>query len=189
LTTSIICSKFYTHREWVDRNIIIPGYNSAIFYSAIDGPFNFDDSVLVSTLRISTAYDYPGLRTFAITRLEATQIEAIQRIQIAREFGLESWEGPAYQELCDREGAITQAEARVLGVDAFVEVAKKREEGERRKAGAIIKRSDKAVSEARARLIARERDAEQPYGTLMFFKALTKVAFGQLGTNREVLPI
>jgi hypothetical protein len=99
----------------------------------VDGPFEFDPQVLTSALRIATAYDYPGLRTFAIANLEKVSLSAVERIRLAREFGLASWEGPAYAELHERDEAITIEEATVLGLDAFVRVAKAREQELRRK--------------------------------------------------------
>jgi hypothetical protein len=53
----------------------------------------------VSALRIATAYDYPVLRAYAIEHLEKAELSAIERIKIAREFKLASWEEPAYLEL------------------------------------------------------------------------------------------
>ncbi|KAF8605207.1 hypothetical protein BDV93DRAFT_507271 [Ceratobasidium sp. AG-I] len=99
-----------------------------LYASVIEGPFEFDAPVLISALRISSVYDYPALRAFSITHLEGLPLSAIQRIELAREFQLTSWEGPAYDELYEREEAITVEEARVLGIDSFAEVVKKREE-------------------------------------------------------------
>ncbi|KAF8604194.1 hypothetical protein BDV93DRAFT_394233, partial [Ceratobasidium sp. AG-I] len=81
----------------------------------------------ISTLRIATAYDHPNLRSFAIKHLESIPLSAIERIRLSREFSLNSWEGPAYIELCERDEAITKEEADVLGIDAFVRIAKIRE--------------------------------------------------------------
>lgn len=99
----------------------------------IEGPFEFDAPVLISALRISSTYDYPDLRAFSINRLENISLSAIQRIELAREFQLASWEGPAYDELYVREEPISKEEARVLGIDAFAEVVKQREEGNLKK--------------------------------------------------------
>jgi hypothetical protein len=87
----------------------------------------------VSALRIATAYDYPALRTYAIEHLEKVELLAIERIKIAREFKLASWEEPAYLELCERDEAITMDEASVLGLEAFVHVAGIREREQRRR--------------------------------------------------------
>ncbi|KAF8596248.1 hypothetical protein BDV93DRAFT_528186 [Ceratobasidium sp. AG-I] len=104
-----------------------------LYASVVEGPFEFDPSTLISALRIATIYDYPSLRTFAIRHLEKASLSAVDRIGLAREFGLPSWEEPAYVELCNRDEAITKQEARVLGLDAFVHVAKIREKEQRRR--------------------------------------------------------
>ncbi|KAF8596256.1 hypothetical protein BDV93DRAFT_418126, partial [Ceratobasidium sp. AG-I] len=80
-----------------------------------------------SALLLATRYDHPTLRTFAIAKLENAKLSAIERIRVAREFNIPSWEEPAYLELCEREEAITISEAGVLGLEAVVQVAKIRE--------------------------------------------------------------
>ncbi|CAE6456688.1 unnamed protein product [Rhizoctonia solani] len=97
------------------------------YASAIEGPFKFDTPVLISALRIASAYGFDNLRAFAIQHLEKLSLAAIQRIQLAREFGLSSWEDPAYKELSEREKALTEEEAQVLGFSAFARVAQERE--------------------------------------------------------------
>ncbi|CAE7192797.1 unnamed protein product [Rhizoctonia solani] len=99
-----------------------------LYASAVEGPFNFDTPVLISALRISSAYGFDRMRDFAIQHLEKASLGAIQRIQLAREFGLLSWEDPAYKELSERENAITEEEAQVLGFAAFAKLAQAREE-------------------------------------------------------------
>ncbi|KAG8678958.1 hypothetical protein FRC09_019387, partial [Ceratobasidium sp. 395] len=104
-----------------------------LYTSPIDGPLEFGSAILVSALRLATIYDYPALRTFAINNLEKAQLSAIERIQIAREFGFTSWEEPAYVELCERDEPITEQEANVLGMSVFVQIARTREKEQRRK--------------------------------------------------------
>ncbi|CAE7122934.1 unnamed protein product [Rhizoctonia solani] len=104
-----------------------------LYASILEGPFEFDTSTLVSTLHIATDYEYPALRDYAIRHLEQAELTAIKRIEIARSFGLLSWEKPAYLELCGRDEAITEEEASTLGMAAFVRVAKIREKEQRRR--------------------------------------------------------
>ncbi|CAE6431648.1 unnamed protein product [Rhizoctonia solani] len=99
-----------------------------LYATVINGPFHFEPTILVSALRISTAYDFPNLRDYAIRELEKAFLSAIQRIKIAREFGLTSWEAPAYSELSKRETALTQEEAQILGFSAFAMIVQAREE-------------------------------------------------------------
>ncbi|CAE7136566.1 unnamed protein product [Rhizoctonia solani] len=98
-----------------------------LYASVIDGPFHFEPAILISALRISTAYNFPGLRDYTVRELEKASLGPIQRIQIAREFDLKSWEVPAYSELSKREAALTQEEAQILGVSAFTMIAQARE--------------------------------------------------------------
>ncbi|CAE7094017.1 unnamed protein product, partial [Rhizoctonia solani] len=122
----------------VDRRIVVTCdtttngedvYNTlkVIYASHIDGVPGFDSSMLTSSLRIATSFDYPALRNFAISKLEGMDIPAIQRIQLSDEFSLPSWETPAFTELCSRKEPITHAEAEILGMSRFVEIARIRE--------------------------------------------------------------
>lgn len=101
--------------------------------SILEGPYEFGKEALVSALRIATAYNYPALRTYAINHLTKAQLTAIERIKIAREFKLVSWEEPAYVELCERDEPITMEEASILGIATFVQVAGIREREQRRR--------------------------------------------------------
>ncbi|QRV93756.1 hypothetical protein RhiJN_21774 [Ceratobasidium sp. AG-Ba] len=117
------------------------GYDASDFFntfkilyaSPIKALPDFDHLTLVSAVRTSTDFDYPELRTFAIAKLESMQLDAIDRIRYAREFGIPAWEIPAYEELCGREEPITEDEAIVLGIGVFVQVAKIRESEQRRR--------------------------------------------------------
>ncbi|CAE7069250.1 unnamed protein product, partial [Rhizoctonia solani] len=104
-------------------------YNTlkVIYASHIDGVPDFSSSTLTSTLRIASLFDYPALRKFAISKLEEMNMPAIQRIQLSDEFTLPSWETPAFSELCSRKESISQAEAEILGMNRFVEIARIRE--------------------------------------------------------------
>ncbi|KAF8605205.1 hypothetical protein BDV93DRAFT_543740 [Ceratobasidium sp. AG-I] len=132
-----------------------------LYASVVDGPFKFDAPVLISALRVSSVYDYPALRTFCIKQLEGVSLSAIKRIQLAREFQLTAWEGPAYDELYHREQAITKEEAQILGVAAFVEVARVREEEKLKKGKEIGEKTqiEKARKEAEEK--ARQEKAKQ----------------------------
>ncbi|KEP48312.1 hypothetical protein V565_128100 [Rhizoctonia solani 123E] len=104
-------------------------YNTlkVIYASHIDGIPDFDSSTLTSTLRIASTFDYPALRKFAISKLEGMNLPAIERIQLSDELSLPSWETPAFTELCSRKEPISQAEAEILGMTRFVEIARIRE--------------------------------------------------------------
>ncbi|CAE6513671.1 unnamed protein product [Rhizoctonia solani] len=98
-----------------------------IYASHIDGIPDFDSSTLTSVLRIASTFDYPALRKFAISKLEGMNLPAIERIQLSDELSLPTWETPAFTELCSRKEPISLAEAEVLGITRFVEIARIRE--------------------------------------------------------------
>ncbi|KAG8698765.1 hypothetical protein FRC11_014176 [Ceratobasidium sp. 423] len=116
-------------------------YNTlkVIYASHIDGIPDFDPNIMTSTLRISSAFGYPSLRKFAISKLEEMNLRAIQRIQLSDEFSLPSFETPAFTELCSRREPITIEEASVLGISRFVEIARIREEERTRWAANAVK--------------------------------------------------
>ncbi|CAE6532652.1 unnamed protein product [Rhizoctonia solani] len=98
-----------------------------IYASHIEGIPNFGSNTLTSTLRIASTFDYPALRKFAISKLEGMSLPAIERIQLSDELSLPTWETPAFTELCSRKEPISQAEAEILGMTRFVEIARIRE--------------------------------------------------------------
>ncbi|CAE6508667.1 unnamed protein product [Rhizoctonia solani] len=116
-------------------------YNTlkVIYASHIDGIPNFDSNTIISTLRIASTYDYPNLRKFAISKLEAMDLPAIQRIQLSDEFLVPSFEIPAFTELCSRPEPISATEAEVLGITRFAEITRIRETQRTRWAVEVIK--------------------------------------------------
>ncbi|KAF8596251.1 hypothetical protein BDV93DRAFT_514308 [Ceratobasidium sp. AG-I] len=104
-----------------------------LYASVIEEAPEFDTITLTSALCLATTYDYPALRVFSIKHLENASLSAVERIRLAREFDLPSWEEPAYVELCERDEAVTVSEAAVLGLDASVHVASIREREQRRR--------------------------------------------------------
>lgn len=104
-----------------------------LYASVVEGPFEFDHVTLTSALLLATKYQYPALRAFAITKLENAALSAVERIRLARDFGIPSWEEPAYLELCERDEALTMAEAGVLGLEAVVHLGRIREKEQRRR--------------------------------------------------------
>lgn len=111
-------------------------------YSVVDGPFNFDHSTLSSALLLATRYDYPALRTFSITKLENANLTAVERVRLAREFKIPSWEEPAYLELCERDEPLSMSDAEVLGLQAVVHVGRIREKEQRRRGKEVDARGE-----------------------------------------------
>ena len=90
-------------------------------------PPTFDIAVLVSTLRIATEYQNDALRNFSIHQLDLKALSLVDRIPIAREFNIHEWETRTIQNLVLRSTPIALEEAEVLGMQAFFEVAARRE--------------------------------------------------------------
>ncbi|KAF8593196.1 hypothetical protein BDV93DRAFT_588022 [Ceratobasidium sp. AG-I] len=111
-----------------------------LYASVIQGPFNFDHTTLISALLLATKYDFPALRIFAISKLENAKLNAVERIRLAREFDIPSWEEPAYLEICERDEPLTMPEAGVLGLEAvlYVGVVRERELRRRLKDAEVI---------------------------------------------------
>ncbi|CAE6521370.1 unnamed protein product [Rhizoctonia solani] len=129
-----------------------------LYATMLEGPFEFDTSTLVSALHIATEYEYPALRDYAVRHLEQADLTAIKRIELARKFGLTSWEKPAYTELCSRDGAITEEEAGILGMAAFVRVARIREKEQRRRTRADVEQELKTVGVENPRAESMKKD-------------------------------
>ncbi|CCO27239.1 hypothetical protein BN14_01275 [Rhizoctonia solani AG-1 IB] len=132
-----------------------------LYASVIDGPTHFEPAVHISALRISTAYNFPKLRNYTIQELEKANLSAIQRIQIAREFGLTSWEVPAYSELSKREAALTEEEAQVLGFSTFAIIARAREEESLKRGKALGKQELKDEIKYGHERVKRRRDQDR----------------------------
>ncbi|CUA76754.1 hypothetical protein RSOLAG22IIIB_02226 [Rhizoctonia solani] len=117
-----------------------------LYATTLEGPFEFDIPTLVSSLHLATEYEYPALREYAIRHLEGAELTAIQRIEIARKFDLPSWEKPAYIDLCNRDEAITEEEAKILGIAALVRISKIREKEQRRRGREVdMKREEQGI--------------------------------------------
>ncbi|CUA66760.1 hypothetical protein RSOLAG22IIIB_00207 [Rhizoctonia solani] len=130
--TAIVCER-KTNAEDIYNTLQV------IYASHVDGIPDFDSSVMISTLRIATVFNYPALRKFAISKLEKMNLPAIQRIQLSDELSLPSWEAPAFTELCSRKEPISTTEAEVLGMTRFVEIARIRETERARWAVKLVK--------------------------------------------------
>ncbi|CAE6470864.1 unnamed protein product [Rhizoctonia solani] len=132
-----------------------------LYATTLEGPFEFDTPTLVSALHVATDYEYPALRDYAIRLLERAELPAIKRIEIARRFGLPSWEEPAYWDLCNRDESITEEEASILGISAFVRVANIREKEQRRRGREIDLEREEEVSKLEDRKLGNFNASEE----------------------------
>ncbi|CAE6494969.1 unnamed protein product [Rhizoctonia solani] len=106
-----------------------------IYSNVVSAPSSpgFDETTLISTLRVATHYQNPNLRSFAITQLQSGLIlSPIYRIGLSDELSLPDWEIAAFTEFCRRPEPISQKEAKILGITRFAEIARIREAEQRR---------------------------------------------------------
>ena len=82
----------------------------------------------------------------------------MDRIRLAREFDIPSWEEPAYLELCERDEPLTMVEAEVLGLKVVLYVGVVRERELRRK----LKEVEVIAEVVRREEEGRQRTAEEP---------------------------
>ncbi|EUC65451.1 hypothetical protein RSOL_446170, partial [Rhizoctonia solani AG-3 Rhs1AP] len=155
--TGTPCISIYRDERGVEdfRNMF-----KILYATLVKGPFEFDAPILISSLRIATAYEFPELRKFSIDRLESASLCALQRIQLAREFDLTAWDEAAFLELATREEPITKEEARELGFEKFEELAKARED-EKRKKGAEDERIRREAEERKKMEEEAQRQREE----------------------------
>ncbi|CAE6403278.1 unnamed protein product [Rhizoctonia solani] len=149
-----------------------------LYASIITGPFEFTPNALVSTLRIATIYEHLALREYCIRYLETLELDAVKRIEIAREFHLPEWEEPAYHELGARDEPITREEAKIIGLDAFVCIAEMREKEQRR-------RRDEVDAIAQDRMVRDQPQEDTPTGGTAQANDANDDANLPLGTNHE----
>ncbi|KAI4524617.1 hypothetical protein K525DRAFT_193578, partial [Schizophyllum commune Loenen D] len=77
----------------------------------------------ISVLRLATRWGVASLRDLAIQELESKASDPLDKIAIAREFGLgPAWLAPAFAEICTRPERLTRAEAELLGLHSVLEV-------------------------------------------------------------------
>ncbi|QRW05121.1 mediator complex subunit Med5 [Ceratobasidium sp. AG-Ba] len=105
------------------RNTLRVLYSSPYAQPALQ----FDLVTLKSILRIATNLKHPAMRAFAIASLEQRNLKPIERFILSRESNVPRWEELALDELCARDEPITISEAQIIGMDAFVELAARRE--------------------------------------------------------------
>lgn len=93
----------------------------------------FKAKVLISTLKIATAYKNDVLQNYAIQGLKEEKryldsIEAVELLLLSLKFKVSEWESRAMNDLVWRRQPITIAEAKKLGPEKVALVAAKREE-------------------------------------------------------------
>jgi hypothetical protein len=119
---------YYIRRTYYDdtRSLFLLVSPTNYFHSSYR-PIEYDTPVLISTLKIATNFNHSGLRDFAIQELELKSLSPMDFIPIARELKVPQWEARALEMLVARIAPVTLEEARVIGIEAFVELVSQRE--------------------------------------------------------------
>ena len=82
----------------------------------------------------------------------------MDRIRLAREFDIPSWEEPAYLTLCERDEPLTMSESEVLGLKAVLHVGIVRERELRRR----LKEAEAKTEKVAGKESGRQGVAEEP---------------------------
>jgi hypothetical protein len=118
--------RFYTRRKLQNApTLALVSLTSSCLRAYAETPFNV--ITLKSALRLATKFGHPAMRAFALAHPGLENLEPIERIVISRESNVPTWMERGLRELCARDEPISLAEAQMLGLETFVEVAAKRE--------------------------------------------------------------
>ncbi|CAE6492420.1 unnamed protein product [Rhizoctonia solani] len=80
-------------------------------------------SLIIPAFRLANMWNFADLRTFLLPLAEK-HLSDIDNILFAREFDIKDWLAPAHIRLCERQEKLTTEEARKLGVDSILLVAR-----------------------------------------------------------------
>ncbi|KAG8687860.1 hypothetical protein FRC11_006486 [Ceratobasidium sp. 423] len=85
-------------------------------------------SLIIPAFRLANMWNFSDLRAFLLPLAEK-HLSDIDKILFAREFNIEDWLVPAHIRLCQRKEKLTTEEARKLGVDSVLLIARLGEQG------------------------------------------------------------
>ncbi|KAF8695823.1 hypothetical protein RHS03_07885, partial [Rhizoctonia solani] len=80
-------------------------------------------SLIIPAFRLANMWNFADLRTFLLPLAEK-HLSDIDKILFAREFDIKDWLAPVHIRLCERQEKLTTEEARKLGVDSILLVAR-----------------------------------------------------------------
>ncbi|KII91629.1 hypothetical protein PLICRDRAFT_173450 [Plicaturopsis crispa FD-325 SS-3] len=129
-------------REAGDSTIALSGVTCAEFESLMDFFYHgmHDDFDLTlaewsAVLAIATHFDMAKIRERAIAEIgrSAETLDPVDKILLAKKYGVEAWLAPAYVVLCRRENALEESEAQRLGLETTVKMFQAREKSLRTK--------------------------------------------------------
>ncbi|KAH7338082.1 hypothetical protein B0J17DRAFT_410342 [Rhizoctonia solani] len=80
-------------------------------------------SLIIPAFRLANMWNFSDLRAFLLPLAEK-YLSDIDKILFAREFEIKDWLAPAHIRLCERQEKLTTEEARKLGVDSLLLIAR-----------------------------------------------------------------
>ncbi|KAG9085623.1 hypothetical protein FRC06_003529 [Ceratobasidium sp. 370] len=83
-------------------------------------------SLIIPAFRLATKWDFGDLKSYLLPLAEK-ELDAVDRIAFAREFGITEWLAPAHTELCQRTQPITTEEAVKIGARSLLAILQLRE--------------------------------------------------------------
>jgi hypothetical protein len=93
--------------------------------SIADGIFFTGQIEWISVLRVAHRFGFAAIRALAIEQL-APITTAVDRIVLAREFGVREWLKPAYVEVCTSAALLEDEDADRLGFELFKKIVRVR---------------------------------------------------------------
>jgi hypothetical protein len=82
---------------------------------------------MINLLSISTRFDFERLRELVIDAIDKLKWHPVLRITLAEKYNVDPWLRPAYMALCHRPDPLEAEEAKQLGFEKTVLIAKARE--------------------------------------------------------------
>jgi len=100
------------------------------FYNGMHEDYDPTFDEWLALLSISTHFGMDKIRQRAISQIESQpqELSPIEKILLARRYGLDGWLAPAYAALCQRAEPLQVSEAEKLGLVTMVKLAQAREQ-------------------------------------------------------------
>jgi hypothetical protein len=88
---------------------------------------NFTVSEWTSILKLSTMWDFAGLRQLTIKQMSKTQLTTPQRIELARQYHIKEWFLPSLNWYARQAHPVTEQDVAILGWDYILRILQARD--------------------------------------------------------------
>ncbi|KEP48471.1 BTB/POZ domain protein [Rhizoctonia solani 123E] len=118
-----------------EHPIVMEGVTASDFEALLKvlyvSPFSRNHQIIeplvVPAFRLANMWNFEELRAYLLPFAEGCLSDA-DKIEFARQFGIDEWLAPAHIRLCQRDEHLTTEEARKLGVDSVLLISRMREQ-------------------------------------------------------------